>query len=464
MKKLIGIIIAGSIAALLGLCIYHRCFSMIPPVDIVTQLDNYITSWVKQDKFSGSVLVAQKGKILLCKGYGMANYEHMAPNTPHTKFDLGSITKQFTSMAIMQLVQAGKLKLSDTVASIVPDAPHGKEITVYQLLTHTAGIPDHEESVELDYSKPATALDFDYSKHVSIADIIKWLKNKPLEFTPESKFKYSNTGYVLLAAIIEKTSGKDYETFIQEHIFKPLGMNNSGMLDNKKIILNRAQGYHRTGTDLQNAHYYDPSVDIASGALYSTIEDMYLWDRALYTDKLLSSVLRKQLWQPHLDEYGLGWRATSIHEHRCVMHTGGWFDCATIIMRFIDDDICIIVLSNFDAVSAPVKRIADDLAAIVFGLHYALPRTAIKIDTSLYDLYVGRYEIKPDLIVTVAKKSNQLFVQTNDQSADEIFPESETEFFMNTTDGQISFVKDTHGIVTQLIGHQDGQEFVAKKV
>jgi len=441
--------------------IYTRYFS------VSAKLNNYVQSYANLGLFSGSVLVAQEETVLLCKGYGMTNYEHMVPNTPQTKFDIGSITKQFTSMAIMQLVQEGKLKLTDTVASILSDCSHGKEITVYQLLTHTSGTPDHEESIEFDYRKSATVTtttNFDYSKPVTIADIIDWVKNKPLEFTPGSKFKYSNTGYTILAAIIEKLSGKSYEKFLQEHIFKPLGMNDTGLLHTKPLIMHRAQGYHKTDTNLENAAYYDPSVDIGSGALYSTIENLYLWDRALYTDKLISSDLREQLWKPYLDDYGLGWRITHIHGHRCFSHTGGWFDCATIIMRFIDDDICIIILSNFDSNSAPVKRMGDDLAAIIFGKHYEFPRKAIKIDISLYDAYVGQYELKPNLMVTIKKKNDRLFVKATGQSADELFPESETKFFNNYVPLQISFIKGADGKIIKLIGHQDGQDFMAKKI
>lgn len=445
-------------AVLAGSLIYTRYYTK------AAKLDTYLTAWTKKGTFSGSVLVAQKGKILLCKGYGMANYEHMVPNTPETKFDIGSITKQFTSMAIMQLVQMSKLKLTDTIASIFPDYPRDNEITIYQLLTHTAGVPDHEQSIELDYSRPSTDADFNFTKPVTINDIIEWVKHKPLEFAPGSAFKYCNTGYVLLAAIIEKLSGKSYETYVKEHIFKPLGMNNSGMLNNTQLILHRAQGYHKTDTGLVNAQYYDPSVDIGSGALYSTVQDLYLWDRALYTDKLLCHDLRMQLWQPNRTHYGLGWHVGSIYEHRYVKHAGGWFDCSTIIMRFIDDDLCIIILGNLDPASSPVDRIANDIAAIIFNQRYELPRTAIHVDTSLYDSYVGTYKLEPDLIIEITKHHGHLFVQVAGQSADKLTPESETEFFNEFVPVRLSFIKDTQKTVTQLVGHQDGHDFIAKKI
>lgn len=343
--------------------IYRRYFSL------TAKFDRYIQAYVNNKTFSGVVLVAKDGHVLLNKGYGMANYEHMVPNTPQTKFDIASITKQFTAMAIMQLVHAKKLSLNDFVATILPDCPHGKEFTVFQLLTHTAGIPDHDESIERDYTKPPQATGpntFDYSKPVTIADIIAWLADKPLDFVPGSQFKYSNSGYVVLAAIIEKLSGKSYETFLHENIFKPLGMHNTGVLHHRPLIMHRAQGYHRDGTTFYNAQHYDPSVDIGAGTLYTISGDLYTWDRSLYTNKLLPSELRKQLWQPYLSDYGLGWRIQHLHNRRCILHAGDWFDCSAIILRFVDDDACIIVLSNFDSVLSPVQQIASDLAAILF--------------------------------------------------------------------------------------------------
>lgn len=449
--KSIVTIVAACIAAILsGLFFYQRSYSMS------VKLDAYINTWVQRGKFSGSVLVAQRGKVLLCKGYGMANYEHMVPNTPQTKFHIGSITKQFTSMAIMQLVQAGKLKLSDTIASIFPDYPRGKDITVYQLLTMTSGIPDYLNDFD----------DFDVTKAMILNDLIASFKNKQLLFAPGSKYKYSNSGYVLLAAIVEKLSGQSYETFVREHIFKPLGMNNTGMLHNN---IYRAQGYGRINGKLQNASYYDPSFAIGTGGLYSTVEDMYLWDRALYIDKLLSRDLLKQLWQPYLEGYCLGWVKTTFSNHSCVWHNGGYCDCHSIIMRFMADDVCIIILGNFDLESSPIEQIAINLSTIVFGNPLPQQKKVAVVNPAVYDAYVGQYEVKPGFIVTIIKDGDRLFGQPTGQPAFELMPESETKFFHEEGTLHISFVKDAHGIVTQLILHQqdlegDPKDTVAKKI
>lgn len=445
------------IGVVICLLIAHSVFNKL--FSTQAKLDNYLTAWAHKGKFSGSVLVAYKGKILLSKGYGMANYEHQVPNTPQTKFHIGSITKQFTSMAIMQLVQQGKLKLTDTIANIFPDYPRGKDITVYQLLTHTAGIVGNADH---DRSKPAT-----------IAKLVATFKDKPLEFVPGSKHEYSNAGYILLAAIIEKVSGQTYEEFLRDHIFKPVGMPNSGLLHNKPLLPHRAQGYVLTDGSVQNSAYYDPSGIIGAGALYSTIEDLYRWDRALYGDSLISHELSAQLFKPYLDNYALGWVVSSVYDHRYVWHNGGYRDCTAMFTRFIDDDLCIIVLTNFEIFSIgrrAVESIATDLAAIVLGKPYQLSqetsviKSVIKLDPALYDSYVGQYELSKNFTITIIKDGEHLFIQLTGQQAFELFAESETEFFLKIVDAQVTFVKDAHGVITQLILHQNGKDMPAKKI
>jgi len=441
----VSITIAG-IGLIGGLLAYQHYFSL------GARLNRYLTNWERQGKLSASVLVAQKGKIILCKGYGMANYEHMVPNTPETKFHIGSITKQFTSMAIMQLVQAGRLKVIDTIASIFPDYPHGKEITIYQLLTMSSGIPDYLN----DFA------DFDVTKPLTISDLIASFKNKPLNFVPGSKYKYSNSGYVILAAIIEKLSGQSYETYLQKHIFKPLGMSNTGLLRNQPLLSHRAQGYNRVASGLQNSPYYVPNIGFGAGFLYSTVGDMYLWDRALYTDKLLAHDLIKQLWQPNLDNYALGWQTGVFDGHNYVWHGGDFRDGSSRILRFMNDDVCIIILENFDLISSPIDRIAKNLTAIVFGKKTLIEKV---VDTSVYDFYVGQYAFAPDAVFTIIRDHNSLFFKPKGQKPIEMLPSSETTFFNDDEIYmQISFIKDLTGKVVELIASEGDQKLAAKKI
>src|SRR3990172_579170 len=186
---------------------------------VQAKVDEYINAYVNMEQFSGSILIAKGGNILVSKGYGMANYELDVPNGPKTKFRIGSVTKQFTAMAIIQLQEKGLLIFNDPLSKFIPDYPRGNEITLLHLLNHTSGIFNYNESKELQEKMKYP---------ISLERLVESFKNTPLEFTPGEKYQYSNSNYVLLTYIIEKVSGKSYETYLQENIFQPLGMNNSG--------------------------------------------------------------------------------------------------------------------------------------------------------------------------------------------------------------------------------------------
>ena len=241
---------------------------------VESKLDEYVKALVDMGQFSGSVLVAKDGKILLCKGYGMANYELDVPNMPQTKFRLGSITKQFTAMAIMQLQERGLLSVTDKLSKYIPDYPHGDEITIHHLLTHTSGIVAKISECNDEKIKPHT-----------IQQVIALFKNKPLDFKPGEKYSYSNAGYIVLSYIIEKASGKKYEEFLREYVFMPLGMNSSGYDQASLIIKKRASGYNNNGDELVNASCILVSFFAGAGCLYSTIEDFYIGGTKHFTQK-----------------------------------------------------------------------------------------------------------------------------------------------------------------------------------
>jgi len=330
---------------------------------IQSKADEYIRAYVEMGRFSGSVLISQKGKILLSKGYGMANYEHDIPNTPQTKFRLGSVTKQFTATAIMQLQEKGLLTVDDPLKKYIPDYPNGEIITIHHLLTHTSGIPDltnfpeHRQTIMIPSPVEKTILRF---------------KDKPLEFPPGEKFKYSNSGYLLLGYIIEKVSGKTYEEFINENIFKPLQMTNSGYGHHSPILKNRASGYEYDENGLINAPYVDMSMPHGGGALYSTIEDLYLWDRALYTEKILKKISLDKMFTPFKQSYSYGWRIDSIFNHKRIHHAGSIFGFQAYIARYVDDNSCLILLSNRRPIET--EKMIRDLTALLFGEKYELPK------------------------------------------------------------------------------------------
>ena len=422
---------------------------------IESKVDEYIGAYLKMERFSGSVLIAKDEEILLKKGYGMANYEHDVPNTPYTKFRLGSITKQFTSMSIMQLQEKGLLNVNDPIKKYITDYPDGEKITIHHLLTHTSGIPNFTSFP--NYRETMMLLS-------PAEKTIERFKDKPLEFMPGEKYKYSNSGYILLGNIIEKVSKKSYEEYLKENIFHPLNMINTGYDHHSPLMRHRASGYSSSSDGLINVPYIDMSIPHGAGALYSTVEDLYIWDRALYTEKLVSKSSLERIFTPFKENYGYGWQITESFNHKHISHGGGINGFRTYISRYVDDDVCIIVLSNFE--HSPTQKISNDLAAIVFGENYELPkeRKAIKVDPKIYDAYVGQYEFSPEFIAMITKENNSLFIQATGQPKFEIFPESKDKFFLKAFDAQISFIMNDKGEVTQLILHQDGKDMPAKKI
>ena len=424
--------------------------------DIKNKVDQYIAAYVKMNQFSGSILIAQNGKVIVNKGYGMASYEYGVTNKPGTIFRIGSITKQFTAMAIMMLEEKKLLNVNDNLSKYLPDYPNGDKIKIEHLLTHTSGIPDHTELP-----------DFNQERRVFQCDIVKTIKtfkNKPLEFSPGEKFKYSNSGYILLGYIIEKVSNMSYEDYIEQNIFKPLNMLHSGFEKTDKVIKHKANGYALHEKKIIKAAYRDISNAHASGALYSTIEDLFLWDRALHTEKLITLESLNRMFAPFTEQYGYGWGIVNIFNRKMVGHNGETEGFRTNITRFINDDACIIILSNFE--QTPVGKISIDLAAILFGENYAIPkvREIIKVDPNILNDYVGKYEVKPNFHFTITKENTQLYCQATGQGKLEIHPESATKFFIKEVDAQISFIRDIHKKVEKLVLHQGGRDIPAKKI
>lgn len=325
--------------------------------DIKAELEKYIDARVG-DGFCGSVLVAEKGKIILSKGWGYANREHNVPNKPQTKFRIGSITKTFTSMAILQLKAKGLLGLNDSLKKYIPDYPGGEKITVRHLLTHTSGIPDFEFFEEYVSMKTIPG---------PILRTIGWFKDRPLEFEPGERYKYSSSGYLLLGYIIEKVSDKPFAEYLEENILGPLHMTGTGCDSNTEILVDRAAGYTEKDGKIINADYVDMFIPHAAGAMYSTVEDMYLWHRALYTDRLLSKTLLEEIFTPLKGNYGYGWFIEEKFNRKRISHTGGIDGFTAIFDRYVGDDICIVILSNLRLRPSPLIKMREEIAAMLIG-------------------------------------------------------------------------------------------------
>jgi len=341
---------------------------------IADKVDEYMNAAVKNDQFSGSVLVAKDGSPFVSKGYGMANYELNVPNTPKTVFRIASLTKQFTAMAIVQLQERGKLNVGDSICRYLEDCPSAwQPVTIRHLLTHTSGIKNYSSLPDWDdriSRLPYTRTEF-----------VKVFRDIPLQFSPGEKFAYSNSGYYLLGLIIERVSGKRYQEFLRENIFGPLAMKNSGYADPPTLIPNRATGYYWASNSFVNAPLLNLKLSFAGGGIYSTTEDMLLWDKALYTEKLVSRKSLEEIFTPFLGGYAYGWRIVKMHGRTMAGHSGSFDGFSTFIARFPSERTTIIVLSNSDRTSA--AKVSKDIAAIVFGDSYELPKPQISDVLSL---------------------------------------------------------------------------------
>ena len=329
----------------------------------------------KYRQFNGAALVAENGKVVYKGAFGMANMEWDIPNTPDTKFRLGSITKQFTSMLILQLVEQGKIKLDGKISDYLPDYRKdiGQKVTIHHLLTHTSGIPSYT-------GQPGFFENVSRNPY-KVSDFVKKYASGDLEFEPGSRFSYNNSGYFLLGAIIEQVTGKPYEQVLKEKIFDPAGMKNTGYDHHDTILSKRASGYSKTADGYTNARYLDMSIPYAAGSMYSTVEDLYLWDQALYTDKLLSAQSKELMYKPFLDDYAYGWvvKNASFKQNDqpvpVITHGGGINGFTTTIVRYPKEKNLIVILDNTG--TGYLDRLSESIAKILYNQPYEPPKISI---------------------------------------------------------------------------------------
>jgi len=428
--------------------------------DLASLVDRYVGPYVRTRNFCGSVLLARNGKVLVSKGFGMANYELDVPNSPQTKFHIASVSKTFTAAAIMMLAERGRLSPEDPVAKLIPDYPNGDRLTVHHLLVHTSGIPNINDFPDYDQisrfpQTPRTLVDM--------------FKDKPLVMTPGERYSYSNSNYNLLAYIIEMISGQRYGEFLARNIFEPLGMTSSGHDgDSSALLKSRAAGYVPAGvSDLENAPYLDWSAKTGNGSLYSTVEDLFKWDRALTTEKILKKATLDRIFTDHVEGTGYGWFVGRKLNRRVVRMNGRspGFQCE--LQRYIDDDACVIVLGNNYAGTASLM--ADNLAAILFGEPYDsfTPLDSSRVDESGASPYLGRYEggkdfIRPGATLAVEWKDGHLWLNWGPGYVSALIPLAGQGFLDRLFGGRVTFIKNTAGKVDRLVWHL-GRDYAAKK-
>jgi len=420
------------------------------------EMDELLKAYNNQGSFNGAALIAQKGKILLQKGYGYKNASSNAFNDPNTIFQIASLTKQFTSAVILQLQEQHKLSVQDKLAKYIPDYPNGDSITIENLLTHTSGI--HNYNDEAFMGKNAT-------KHIKADSLIALFKNAQTDFKPGEKYGYCNSNYILLGFIIEKVTGKSYYSIIRENIFQPLGMNHSGFDFASLKSTDKAIGYYKLNHKIKRpAPIVDSSITYAAGSMYSTVGDLYKWDRALYSNKIFHDSSLQKAFKPFKNNYGYGWLIDSAYGKKAVLHEGGTLGFASFIGRIPEDSICIILLDNKQ--SNGLLKIAEDINAILNNQPYDFPkqRNEIEVDTAILQLYTGDYQLSPEVILSIALEDGKLTVHATGDGKTELFAEKENYFFLKMTDTQIEFIKNASGKFYKLIFYDHGQKAEALKI
>jgi CubicO group peptidase (beta-lactamase class C family) len=406
------------------------------------RIDRIVQSYADAQQFMGAVLVARDGNVLLSKGYGSANLEWNTPNSPSTKFVLASITKQFTATSILLLEERGKLKTTDSVRKYLPDAPATwDDITIYNLLTHTSGIPDRLG---------------DSAQHTP-EQLFAEIRERPLKFRPGEQWDYSNSAYEVLGYMLEKITGESYKDFIQENIFTPLHMKDSGYDSNVDIIPRRASGYWPGIRGIENARTVDPSWVYSAGAIYSTTEDLLRWEESLFGGKVLKPESLEKLTTPFKNDYACGLIVHQINGQRVIEHGGNVWGFNAEMLFYPESKLNVIVLGNLNG---RVPQMAMALGAAMHGETVPLAKVhkQIHLSKEVLQRYAGTYELSASWYLTVTAEDGYLLVQAPNQDKFAAFPESETSFFYKAFDAQFEFSKNDHEEYVYLTAHQEGKD------
>lgn len=450
--------------------------SLIAQKDYPALLNQFMTGQHNYFRFNGNLLVAKGGNIIYKQDLGYADYYSKRPLNDSTVFELASLSKQFTAMGIMILKERKQLSYDDNVKKFFPDFPY-ENITVRNLLNHTSGLPAYEDQFEKNWNHKMIAFN---------KDVLYMLRQQKdtLFFPPGTKWKYSNTGYAMLAFIIEKVSGGSYSDFLSKNIFQPLGMTHTFIYNSRrstgKIPANYALGY--VYSDSLNRYILPdslPKLDIVyyldgivgDGCVNSTTIDLLKWDRSLYTDKLVSKSTLDEMLSPLVQMsprdstgfYGFGVMVQpKSSKGKVVSHTGGWPGYSTLLVRRVDMDETIIGLSNNGAMTGQIRAglesILDDEPILMPYEH-----KEIKINPAIIDRYVGKYTAF--LTLVLIKKDGRLYRHRDGTPDIELKPESDTKFFYGDgTDRQIEFEVDGSGKMTKAWFINTGQKGALIKV
>jgi D-alanyl-D-alanine carboxypeptidase len=419
-----------------------------PAAQVASELDRLLSPRFPADGPGAAVVLVKDGRVIFRKGYGMANLELKTPMQPDMVFEIGSITKQFTSTAILMLVEQGRLSLDDDLHKYLPDYPDkGAKISIENLLTHTSGIKSYTSDLKWRSM---------WRQDMTVQQIIDITKDDALEFPPGTKWKYDNTGYILLGAIIEKVSGLSYADYVRKNIFEPLGMKHSYYGSNSAVIPGRASGYSKDGGSWVNATYLSMTQPYAAGSLMSSVDDLAIWDAAVSAGKLLSKASWDHAFTPYKlangddTHYGFGWSIDAYDGHSIVRHNGGIFGYVSEVARLPNDHVYVALLTNSDGHNFDTGFVATELAAVAIGDPYREP-VQVKLDPKEFDAYTGVYRNNDQTLGTVKREGDRLFAQRAGLPRLEMFAYSDHEFFFKDSFVRLAFEKDASGNVAALV-------------
>lgn len=431
--------------------------STLAEQDLAGRIDTAIAPFFKADAPGATVIVVKDGKPVLRKAYGMADTAKGVKMTPEMAMRLGSITKQFTAAAILLLQEEGKLSVDDDITKHLPDYPgKGKKITIEHLLTHTSGIPSY--TGKSGYVQTM-------AQDMTVAQMIDSFKNDPLEFEPGSRYRYNNSGYFLLGAIIEKISGQSYAGFLEQRIFKPLGMHDTyyeGLGNSKAPV---AAGHSRGEKGFGPARPLSMTQPYAAGALVSTVDDLARWDAAIGAGRLLKPASWQRAFMPYrlsdgkATEYGYGWDIDKLQGETAIGHGGAINGFATYALRFPDQKAYVVVLANSDSGPANPAVVARKAAGIAIGKPYREFKE-VALDHAALDAVTGTYEVEKGVQRVFRRSGDGLVMQRSGRPPVPLKAASGNAFFIPEGLEWFEFQRDTAGKVTAVTLHQDGKALV----
>ena len=420
-----------------------------------SQYATILSSAYKADQPGAAALVAKGDDIVFLGAAGMADLELGVPLAPDMVFEIGSITKQFTSAAIMLLSEEGKLAVSDPMTRHLPSYPsYGQNITVEHLLTHTSGI--------VSYTGIPGYMASNVMKDVTVQQLIDVFKDRPVEFAPGERYAYNNSGYILLGAIVEAASGMRYADFVRKRFFEPLGMKTAHYGCSTCIIPRRASGYDGGPNGVTNQRYLSFTQPYAAGSLMMTVTDLHHWTRALFGGKVVNPASLKRMTTPYVLKngestgYGYGLGIGNLRGRRAIRHGGGIFGFATDALYLPDQDVFVAVFSNNAAGGINPGLPASKLAALAVGDPFP-EFTAVAVSEDVLRRYVGVYEVNKDVRRTVALRDGALYTQRTGAAPIRAVPASSTRFFYTTSLSYFDFVIED-GKVTAMVMYQDGSQ------